>query len=154
MGRDKLDNCNEIKEKFNIIEFLHLLIWFVKHRKEFEEFMSQVQFTLSLSVTAASQPLAITPPSGAATFVVGTASSSTLGAVTGGVPPYTPTVDAASPSQLAPGLSLSMDANNNLILSGTPTAAGSGTVVIDVNDSAGATAQVKHTPVGAVVANK
>ena len=141
-----------VNKKCTICEFLSLIKWFIEHRKEVEQFMSQVQFTLSLVVNPVGSSLAITPTSGSASFTQGVAGSSTLGAVSGGVPPYTPSVDASSPSQLPTGLALSMDSNNNLVLSGTPTASGSGTVLIDVNDTAGNTAQLKHlvTPVGSV----
>jgi hypothetical protein len=102
-----------------------------------EQIMSQVQFTLSLTVNPASVPLAESLSSGSAAFTVGTPNSVILAAITGGVAPYTPSVDPASASQLPPGLALSMDPDNNLIVSGTATVAGTGAVLIDVVDSQG-----------------
>ena len=39
-----------VNKKCTICEFLSLIKWFIEHRKEVEQFMSQVQFTLSLVV--------------------------------------------------------------------------------------------------------
>jgi hypothetical protein len=99
-----------------------------------EETMAQVQFTLTLTVAA--PPLAEGATSGSATMQLGAAGSDVLTPITGGVPPYTATVDAASASQLPTGVTVGLDANNNLIVSGTPTVAGSATILIDVKDSA------------------
>ena len=99
--------------------------------------MSQVEFTVAITVAPAAAPLAEGASSGPAAFTVGVAGSVTLTQITGGVPPYAVAVDPASPTQLPPGITPSLDANNNLILSGTPTVSGSATVLLDVTDSQG-----------------
>jgi len=135
MGSERLGSFHKV---LSFEEILELFKWFIEHRKEVEEFMSQVKFTLSLTVTGGTgSTLTVTPSSGSASFTVGTFASEILGAVTGGVAPYTASVDASSPNQLPSGLSLSIDSNNNLVISGTATVGGSGSVLIDVNDSAG-----------------
>jgi hypothetical protein len=103
-----------------------------------EEFMSQVQFTVAITVAPTSTPVQEGSSSGSADFTQNVQGSITLTPITGGVPPYTASVDAASPSQLPPGITASIDPNNNLILSGTPTVAGSASVLLDVVDSLGA----------------
>lgn len=56
--------------------------------------------------------------------------------VSGGTPPFSqPVIDPASPSPLPPGLSAAIDASGNVTISGTPSASGSGTFVLDVSDS-------------------
>jgi hypothetical protein len=59
--------------------------------------------------------------------------------VSGGTPPYNqPTVDPTSPTQLPAGMSVAIDANGNVTLSGTPpvvTAPVTGTFILDVVDS-------------------
>lgn len=99
--------------------------------------MAQVQFTVT--ITVASAPLAEGSSSGSANFVEGVPNSVVLAPITGGTPPYSASVDAASPNPLPPGLSVGIDVNNNLIVSGTASAAGGpAPVLIDVVDSAGA----------------
>ena len=99
--------------------------------------MAQVQFTVTITISG--PPLAEGSPSGNASFQQGVAGSVILTPITGGVPPYTPSVDAASPNPMPPGLAASIDANNNLVISGTPTTEGGpAPVVIDVVDSLGA----------------
>ena len=106
--------------------------------------MSQVQFSLSITVNPAPAPLAESASSGSAEFVVGVANSVVLAAITGGTAPYGVAVDAGSTNQLPPGLSASSDGSNNLVVSGTATAAGTGSVLLDVTDSLGASvAKVK-----------
>lgn len=102
--------------------------------------MSQVQFTVSITVTAPPPPpLSEGSSSGDASFVEGVQSTAILAPITGGVPPYTASVDAASPNPLPPGLNVGIDANNNLILSGAATSAGGpAPVLLDVVDSTGA----------------
>jgi hypothetical protein len=103
--------------------------------------MSQAQFQASISSTAAN-PVVITPTSGSAAFSVGQAQSFTLGAISGGVPPYSPSVDASSPNPLPAGLTLGVDSNNNLNVAGTTqTAFAAESVTIDVNDSTSGQAQ-------------
>jgi hypothetical protein len=101
--------------------------------------MAQVQFTVSVTVTAPAAPLAEGSSSGPASFVQGVQSTVILTPITGGQPPYTASVDAASPSALPAGITAGIDPNNNLILSGAATAAGGpASVLLDVIDSAGA----------------
>lgn len=65
--------------------------------------------------------------------------SVSLAAITGGQPPYAAAVDASSPNPLPPGLAVSIDGSNNLVVSGTPTTdGGPAPVLIDVTDSTGA----------------
>ena len=62
--------------------------------------------------------------------------------ISGGVPPYTVAVDATS-GPVPPGVTINADGS----LSGAPTEAGSYPVVLDVSDSAQASAsakQIKH----------
>lgn len=130
----------EIRDIKDLIEFVE---WLIHHRRELSEFMSQVQFTATITVTPPSQPLAINPQAGPANFVVGVDSSVVLGVITGGVAPYNAAVDPASSNPLPPGLALSVDANNNLVISGAAAAAGAGDVLIDVTDSAPSAASFK-----------
>jgi hypothetical protein len=109
-----------------------------------EEFMSQVQFTLTLTVAPAANPLTEGASSGSDTMRQGVATAGDiLTPISGGQPPYSASVDPASPSQLPPGVTVGIDANNNLIVSGTPTASGTATILIDVNDSAPTPASAK-----------
>lgn len=56
--------------------------------------------------------------------------------ISGGTPPFQqPVVDPASPNPLPAGLSAAIDDAGNLTVSGTPSAPGSGTVVLVVSDS-------------------
>jgi hypothetical protein len=131
----KTEIIKSLKEFFEFIE------WLIKHRRELGEFMSQVQFTATITITPpTAPPLAINPAAGPANFVVGVANSVVLGAITGGVAPYSAAVDTNSANPLPPGLALSVDVNNNLVVSGTATVAGAGDVLIDVADSASAAA--------------
>ena len=100
--------------------------------------MSQVQFNLNISVVEPAPPLAEVVSSGDAIFTAGTAGSFILTGITGGVPPYQAAVDAASPNPLPDGLGVSIDADNNLVVSGTASAVvAAEPVLIDVTDSAG-----------------
>ncbi len=103
-----------------------------------EEIMSQVQYTLTLTITPATPPLSESATSGSLSIQAGApVSDLAVGdTITGGQPPYVASVDPASPNQLPAGLSVSVDANGNLNLTGTATTAGTGTILIDVNDSA------------------
>jgi len=101
--------------------------------------MSQVQFNLSLTVTPAPQPLTEGNPSGSASLQQGVAASIILAPITGGTPPYSASVDPNSPNPLPVGVNASIDASNNLIISGTAQVSGGPLpVIIDVSDSAGA----------------
>lgn len=100
--------------------------------------MAKVQFTVSFSIAAATPPLAESATSGSVSGTVGQSLSvaSGLDVVSGGVPPYSVAVDPSSPNPLPPGVSVSIDpASGNLVVSGTPTAAGSGAVVLAISDS-------------------
>jgi hypothetical protein len=126
-------NHNEIEQlREKIRELAYFLLG--------EEIMAQVQFSVVITVAPATPPptpLTEGATSGTAAFTQGVPGSVTLTPITGGVSPYLPpTVDSTSPSQLPPGITASLDANNNLILSGTPTVSGTATVLLDVNDSA------------------
>jgi hypothetical protein len=101
-----------------------------------EEIMAQVQFTLTLTVAPAANPLTEGASFGSASLTQGVQGSDVLTPITGGNPPYSASVDPTSPSALPPGVTVGLDANNNLIVSGAPTAAGTATILIDVNDSA------------------
>jgi hypothetical protein len=117
-------------------ELWHLLQFLLQHRKEFE--MSEIQFTVTVTVNPAVPPLSEGSSSGAATFTQGVQSSVILTPITGGVPPYSASVDAASPNPLPPGVTAGIDANNNLILSGTPSASGGPLpTLLDVVDALG-----------------
>ncbi len=101
--------------------------------------MSQIQFTATITINPAPQPLAESASAGDASFQVGVAGSVALAQISGGQAPYSAAVDAASPNPLPPGLELSLDASNNLVLSGTPTTEGGpAPVLIDVTDLTGA----------------
>jgi len=102
-----------------------------------EELMSQVQFTVAITVAPSGPPLSESASSGPAQFTQGQAGSVTLAQITGGTAPYSVAVDSTSASQLPPGITASIDPNNNLILSGAPTVSGSASVLLDVTDAAG-----------------
>jgi len=107
--------------------------------------MSQVQFSATFTVTAATTPLTITPNSGAFDLTVGVPADGTaVATVSGGVPPYTYSIDAGS-GPLPTGITFAEDPTNTIVtLAGTPTVAGVSTtpVLLDVNDSAGSSAQL------------
>jgi len=98
--------------------------------------MSQVQFTVSITINPpAPPPLSEGSSSGSATFQQGVASTVVLTPITGGVGPDSVSVDLSTP--LPAGLTPGLDANNNLILSSDGTAAaGTATVILNVDDSA------------------
>lgn len=103
--------------------------------------MSQVQLVVTFNIAPAPQPLAETQTSATVNAQAGTAfSSGSVDVVSGGVPPYSLSVDAASAAQLPPGVSMAIDANGNVSFSGTPSVAGTGVVTIDITDSAPASA--------------
>lgn len=101
--------------------------------------MAQIQFKVTITIAPPPPPpLAEGASSGNAAFVEGVAGSAILAPITGGVPPYVASVDAASPNPLPPGLTAGIDASNNLIVSGTPTTQGGpAPVLLDVVDSQG-----------------
>jgi hypothetical protein len=102
-----------------------------------DKLMAQVQFTVTITVNPpAPPPLAEGASSGSAVFQQGVASSVVLTSVTGGVGADSVSVDALS-AALPAGLTASLDASNNLVLTSDGTAvAGTASVVLDVNDSA------------------
>jgi hypothetical protein len=102
--------------------------------------MAQLQFTVTVTVNPAPPPpLSESASSGSAVLTQGASGTTILAQISGGVPPYSASVDAASPNPLPPGVSVGIDANNNLILTGTPTAAGGPLpTLLDVVDSQGA----------------
>ena len=97
-----------------------------------------VQITVSFNIVAAAPPPEVANPSAVTeNLTVGTpAPTATVSVVSGGTPPYLqPVVDSASPAQLPPGLTAQIDASGNVTITGTPTLAGTGTVILDVSDS-------------------
>lgn len=97
-----------------------------------------VQVTINFNIQPAAPPALVANPASATdSLTVGQAAPATpVSVVSGGTPPYQqPTVDPASPSQLPPGLSAAIDDSGNLTITGTPTAAGTGVVVLNVADS-------------------
>jgi hypothetical protein len=117
--------------------------WVLDQSKEFD--MSQVQFSASFNVAAA--PLTVTPATQTFSLTVGTAvPTAPVAVVSGGVPPYSYALDAAS-GPLPTGVTFSEDGSGNISLTGTPTVAGSSTtpVLLDITDSAtpAASAQLK-----------
>jgi hypothetical protein len=98
-----------------------------------------VKIVISLSIAAAPPPALVATPSTVTLpgETVGVSVPPTpVAQISGGTPPYqSPVVDPASPNPLPPGLSFAIDAQGNVSVSGTPTAAGSGTFVLDVSDS-------------------
>jgi SprB repeat len=107
--------------------------------------MSQVQFSATFNVAPSStSPLVISPSSGTFNLTVGVPADGTaVATVSGGVPPYTYSIDPAS-GPLPTGITFVEDSTNTIVtLAGTPTVAGTSTlpVLLDVNDSAGSSAQ-------------
>ena len=97
-----------------------------------------VQITVNFSIAQpAPPPLVATPSSVSESLTVGSAApSDPVSIISGGTPPFqSPVVDTSSPSPLPPGLSAAIDASGNVTITGTPTAAGVGTVVLAVSDS-------------------
>ena len=101
-----------------------------------------VKITISLNINPAPPPppppLVANPPS--VSLPDETVGVSVMGVpvttISGGTPPFSqPVVDPASPSPLPPGLSASIDADGNVTVTGTPEAAGTGTIVLSVSDS-------------------
>lgn len=100
-----------------------------------------VQITVTLNINPSTPP----PPPIVATPSSVTLPDETVGVpvanvpvavITGGTPPFSqPVLDPASPSAIPPGLSFAVDASGNVTASGTPTAPGSGTFILDVSDS-------------------
>jgi SprB-like repeat protein len=102
--------------------------------------MSQVQFSASFNVAPSSTtPLTITPSSGTFNLTVGVPADGTaVATVSGGVPPYTYSIDPAS-GPLPTGITFVEDSTNTIVtLAGTPTVAGTSTtpVLLDVTDTA------------------
>lgn len=98
-----------------------------------------VKISVTLNINPSAPPALVANPP-AATLpdeTVGVAVSAVpVAQVSGGTPPYAqPVVDPTSPAPLPPGLSASIDGSGNVTVSGTPTAAGSGTFVLSVADS-------------------
>lgn len=101
-----------------------------------------VKITINLNINPALPP---PPPPLVATPDTVTLPDETVGVavanvpvavVSGGTPPFgQPVVDPSSPAPLPPGLSAAIDDSGNVTISGTPTAPGSGTVVLAVADS-------------------
>lgn len=101
-----------------------------------------VKITINLNINPAAPP---PPPALVATPDTVSLPDQTVGVavdhvpvavISGGTPPFQqPIVDPASPAPLPPGLTASIDDQGNVTLSGTPSVAGSGTVVLDVSDS-------------------
>lgn len=100
--------------------------------------MAQLQFTVTVTVNPpAPPPLAEGSTSGTAIFEQGKQATVVLTPITGGVPPYSAAVDAASPNPLPPGVTVGIDAQNNLIISGNASALGGPVpTLIAISDSA------------------
>ena len=101
----------------------------------------KVLITINLNVNPPAPP---PPPPLVASPTSVTLSDETVGvdpgtvqisALSGGTPPFNVSVDESSPNPLPPGQSASIDANGNVVLTGAPQAAGSGQVVLAVEDS-------------------
>jgi putative Ig domain-containing protein len=107
--------------------------------------MSQVEVVVTGTIGSAPQPLTITPTTFTLNAESGVALPPTpIASVTGGVPPYTYSLDPAitTPGTVPNGLTLAEDNNGNISISGTPTDP-SGTAVdfgVIATDSAGAVA--------------
>jgi hypothetical protein len=100
-----------------------------------------VQVTINFSIAPAPPPppptLVATPATATDSLTVGQPAPTTpLSVISGGTPPYKqPTVDPASSNPLPPGLAAAVDASGNLTVTGSPDAAGSGSVTLDIQDS-------------------
>jgi hypothetical protein len=98
-----------------------------------------VQIAVSITINAAAPPPLVATPSTVTlpAMTVGVPVSNVpVAVISGGTPPYlSPTVDTSSVAPLPPGLSLAIDSSGNITVSGTPTAAGTGVVTVDDEDS-------------------
>jgi len=117
--------------------FERLLRCLVEKIKEGESFVATLQFTLTLNISPAPQPFTESATSGSVAGQVGQALNVTSGLdlISGGTAPYSVAVDSSSPNQLPDGVSVSIGADGNLNVTGTPTVAGSGSVVLAISDS-------------------
>jgi hypothetical protein len=106
------------------------------------EHMSKVLLTINFNILPAPPPppppLAVSPDTATAPdetvgVDVGTVE---LATVSGGKPPYAVAVDASSTAPLPPGLSLGLDDQGNVQVTGVPEAEGAGAVVVAITDSA------------------
>ena len=128
-------------------DFQQLLELLSRSRKDIH-IMAEVQLSVTFNVAPAPAALAVTPTSVTQNLQVGVVVPATpIAQVTGGVAPYEYALDANS-GPLPPGVTFSEDGNGNIFLVGTPTAAGTSPspVILDITDSAGASAQVKVNP--------
>lgn len=97
-----------------------------------------VQVAINFNIQPPAPPALVANPTSANdSLTVGQPAPPTpLSQISGGTPPYQqPVVDPSSPNPLPPGLSASIDDSGNLIVSGTPVAAGSGSVTLVISDS-------------------
>ena len=99
--------------------------------------MAQLQLVVNFNIAPASEPWAETETTASVSGAAGSAlTSGSVDVVSGGTPPYTLSVDAASAAQLPDGVSMSIDASGNVSFSGTPNTAGTSVVTIDITDAA------------------
>lgn len=108
--------------------------------------MAQVQLSVSFTVNPGApppNPLTVTPSSASETLTVGSPADGTaVAVVSGGTAPYSYTLDSSS-GPLPPGIQFAEDSAGNITLAGTPTSQGTGSVLLNITDSAGASAQLK-----------
>ena len=111
------------------------------------EGMSEINVNLSFTVNPSTQTLSVNVVSPPPAMTVGVAMpvGSAVANVTGGVPPYTGSLDPNS-QPLPPGITLSFNAANvgEIDAVGTPNTSGTFSgVILDVNDSASSASSAK-----------
>jgi len=96
-----------------------------------------VQVTINFNIVAPPPPALVADPASVdEPLQVGVPAPDTpVTKISGGTPPYQQPVVDPSSNPLPPGLTAAIDDSGNLTISGTPTVAGQGSVLLNISDS-------------------